>query len=196
MKKNRKYCLTSFTAATLNEVSADMKRLRIPFEVSPFGNIGTSPWVFLERTHVNKKCETELTGRWWRLQNCCTTLLPKLCCDRSLSLEKTLQLRSLWSLGKAKRTWDEKVVKVSNGAGKVFRQKNHFEKCVCNEDDLRSPLLSQSCFAQNSVQPFTGVQSMVKCIHFNFAKSRHISFLMWWLQIMMMGGWGASNLNK
>ena len=67
---------------------------------------------------------------WWRLQNCCTTLLPKLCCDRRLSLEKTLQLRSLWSLGKAKRTWDEKVVKVSNGAGKVFRQKNHFQKCV------------------------------------------------------------------
>ena len=106
------------------------KGYRFHSEVFPFGNIGTSPWVFLERTHVNKKCETELTGRWWRLQNCCTTLLPKLCCDRSLSLEKTLQLRSLWSLGKAKRTWDEKVVKVSNGAGKVFRQKNHFQKCV------------------------------------------------------------------
>ena len=100
---------------------------RFHSEVSPFGNIGTSPWVFLERTHVNKKCETELTSR---ADGGVFRIVARLCCDRSLSLEKTPQLRSLWSLGKAERTWDDKVVKVSNGAGKVFRQKNHLEKCV------------------------------------------------------------------
>ena len=167
MKKNRKYCLTSFTAATLNEVSADMKRLRIPFEVSPFGNIGTSPWVFLERTHVNKKCETELTGRWWRLQNCCTTLLPKLCCDRSLSSEKN----SLAQVALISRKSEENLRWESCQSIKWRRQgfppKEPFWKmCFCNEGDLRSPLLSQSCFAQNSVQPFTSIQSMAS-VFFN-----------------------------
>ena len=94
MKKNRKYCLTSFTAATLNEVSADMKRLRIPFEVSPFGNIGTSPWVFLERTHVNKKCETELTSR---ADSDVYRIVARLCCQSYAAIEASVQKRLLSS---------------------------------------------------------------------------------------------------
>ena len=109
-----------------------MKRLQIPFwSVSLWKYWDVSMGVPRTNTCQQKvRNWIDKQSWWWRLQNCCTTLLPKLCCDRSLSLEKTLQLRSLWSLGKAKRTWDEKVVKVSNGAGKVFRQKNHFQKCV------------------------------------------------------------------
>ena len=136
--------------------SADMKRQHIPFwSVSLWKYWDVSMGVPRTNTCQQKvRNWIDKQSWWWGFQNCCTTLLrskPQFRKDSSASVALIS-----WKSGENLRWESCQSIKWRRQG---FPPKEPFGKmCFCNEVEVSSPLLSQSCFAQNSVQPFTSVQ--------------------------------------
>ena len=142
--------------------SADMKRQHIPFwSVSLWKYWDVSMGVPRTNTCQQKvRNWIDKQSWWWGFQNCCTTLLrskPQFRKDSSASVALIS-----WKSGENLRWESCQSIKWRRQG---FPPKEPFGKmCFCNEVEVSSPLLSQSCFAQNPVQPFTSIQSIANWI--------------------------------